>query len=63
MKILITGGLGFLGSHLAEELINLGHKVIIIDKLDPKVHPFEKYVYKPKKAKIFINDIGTAWVG
>ena len=57
MKILITGGLGFLGSHLAEELINLGHKVIIIDKLDPKVHPFEKYVYKPKKAKIFINDI------
>ena len=31
MRSLITGGAGFIGSHLAEKLVNLGHKVIIID--------------------------------
>ena len=33
MKCLITGGCGFLGSHLAEKLVKLGHKVTIIDDL------------------------------
>lgn len=33
MKILITGGAGFLGSHLADKLISLGHEVIAIDNL------------------------------
>ena len=31
MKILITGGGGFVGSHLAERLLNEGHNVIILD--------------------------------
>lgn len=30
-KILITGGAGFLGSHLSEKLLNLGHEVICVD--------------------------------
>lgn len=33
MKILITGGAGFIGSHLAEKLVNLKHDVIILDNL------------------------------
>ena len=33
MKIIITGGAGFIGSHLAKFLITKGHKVIIIDNL------------------------------
>lgn len=32
-KILVTGGAGFIGSHIVEELVLLGHKVIIIDDL------------------------------
>ena len=31
MRILITGGAGFIGSHLAERLLNEGHSVIILD--------------------------------
>jgi UDP-glucose 4-epimerase len=31
MKSIITGGAGFIGSHLSEKLLKLGHKVIIID--------------------------------
>jgi UDP-glucose 4-epimerase len=33
MKILITGGAGFIGSHLAERLLELGREVFIIDNL------------------------------
>ena len=33
MRILITGGAGFIGSHLAEHLLELGHSVYIIDDL------------------------------
>ncbi|MBW2029574.1 MAG: GDP-mannose 4,6-dehydratase [Deltaproteobacteria bacterium] len=33
MRVLITGGAGFIGSHLAEKLIDEGHEVFIIDNL------------------------------
>ena len=33
MKIIVTGGAGFIGSHLADNLIKEGHKVVIIDNL------------------------------
>jgi UDP-glucose 4-epimerase len=33
MKILVTGGLGFIGSHTTIELINNGHEVVIVDNL------------------------------
>ena len=31
MKSIVTGGAGFIGSHLSERLVSLGHKVTIID--------------------------------
>ena len=53
MRALITGGAGFIGSHLAETLLNEGHEVDIIDNLSTgsirnvghlKSHPKFKYV-------------------
>lgn len=37
-KVLITGGAGFIGSHLADELINKGYKVRALDNLSEQVH-------------------------
>lgn len=34
-KIVITGGAGFIGSHIAENLAKNGHEVVIVDNLDP----------------------------
>jgi dTDP-L-rhamnose 4-epimerase len=38
MKVLITGGAGFIGSHLADRLLAEGHEVRALDNLDPQVH-------------------------
>jgi dTDP-L-rhamnose 4-epimerase len=38
MRILITGGAGFIGSHLADELIRRGHGVRALDMLSAQVH-------------------------
>jgi len=52
MKILITGGAGFIGSHLAKKLMNRGDEVIIIDNFndyyDPKL--------KKDRIKKFLKD-------
>ena len=40
MKILVTGGLGFIGSHNVVELVNAGYEPVIVDDLsnsDPKI--------------------------
>ena len=34
-KILITGGTGFIGSHLAEKCVEAGYKVTIFDRYNP----------------------------
>ena len=33
MRALITGGAGFIGSHLSEALLDAGHHVLILDNL------------------------------
>ncbi|HEV7453392.1 MAG TPA: NAD-dependent epimerase/dehydratase family protein [Pseudonocardiaceae bacterium] len=53
MKALITGGAGFIGSHLAEHLLDAGHQVVVLDdlttgrleNLSPAIgHPHFRYV-------------------
>jgi dTDP-L-rhamnose 4-epimerase len=41
-RVLITGGAGFIGSHLADELIVRGHHVRALDALVPQVHGSER---------------------
>lgn len=38
MRVLVTGGAGFIGSHVVDRLVERGHDVIVLDNLDPQVH-------------------------
>ena len=60
MKILITGGAGFIGSNLALSLITKGHQIVVLDNLSPQIHgadPVETSpLYKSIVGKVeFIN--------
>jgi UDP-glucose 4-epimerase len=57
MKTLITGGAGFIGSHLAEKLLDLGHEVFIIDNLwTGKLSNIEK-IQNHKKLHLVVDTI------
>lgn len=56
MKVLVTGGSGFIGSHLVEELINRGAEVVVVDINDDKNSYFFRQSLH-KKSLFFKLDI------
>lgn len=61
-SVLITGGAGFIGSHLADVLIAQGHQVTIYDNLHPQVHGPQRQIpdYLNKKATFIRGDVRDA---
>jgi UDP-glucuronate 4-epimerase len=43
VKVLVTGGAGFIGSHVCERLVSKGHEVVIVDSFDPFYDPAIKH--------------------
>src|SRR5579875_1277394 len=58
MRVLITGGAGFIGSHLADRLLAEGHEVRALDNLDPQVHPAgERPAYLDDQVELQVGDV------
>ena len=56
VRVLVTGGAGFIGRHLVDTLVKAGHEVTILDNLDTRIHPSEPKDLKPR-AKYVWKDI------
>jgi len=56
-QVLITGGAGFVGSHLADGLLRAGHRVRILDDLTPQVHQDGTPDYLSPKVELVVGDI------
>jgi dTDP-L-rhamnose 4-epimerase len=58
MRVLITGGAGFIGSHLADRLLAGGDEVRALDNLDRQVHPAgERPDYLDAEVELQIGDV------
>ncbi|WP_299178761.1 NAD-dependent epimerase/dehydratase family protein [uncultured Neptuniibacter sp.] len=57
MKYLITGGCGFIGSHLTDALIERGHTVRVLDDLSTGVVD-----YLPDSAELILGDVADAGI-
>ena len=56
-QILITGGAGFVGSHLADGLLAAGHHVRVLDDLIPQVHQNGVPDYLSGSVELIVGDI------
>src|SRR5688500_15730414 len=56
-SILITGGAGFIGSHLADHLLESGRRVRVLDSLVPQVHGAEYPEYLSPDVELMRGDL------
>lgn len=64
MKVLVTGGAGFIGSHVCDQFVNAGHEVIALDNLSSgkkenlhaKVRLAELDIRSPEAAKLILSE-------
>jgi UDP-glucose 4-epimerase len=57
-KIVITGGAGFIGSHIAESLAKDGHEIVIVDNLDP----YYSVALKKRNTNIVLNSGNATFI-
>jgi UDP-glucose 4-epimerase len=61
MKVLVTGGAGFIGSHVVDQLIEAGHDVVVVDSLitgrksnlNPKARFYQVDIRSPELKQVF----------
>jgi len=59
MRVLVTGGAGFIGSWTVDLLMERGYSVRILDNLQPRVHPHGKPDWVPKEAEFILGDVAN----
>ena len=65
MRALVTGGAGFIGSHLVEELLKQNYEVVSLDNLEPRIHAAGKPGYLPSGVRFVQGDVRdkSVWKG
>jgi dTDP-L-rhamnose 4-epimerase len=59
--VLITGGAGFIGSHLATELVEGGYSVIVVDNMSPQIHASKQMIeILPPEVEFYKGDVRDA---
>ncbi|MBW1956756.1 MAG: NAD-dependent epimerase/dehydratase family protein [Deltaproteobacteria bacterium] len=56
-RILVTGGVGFIGSHTVDALVREGNRVRIVDNLSKRVHPHGTPEHLNPKAELMLGDV------
>jgi dTDP-L-rhamnose 4-epimerase len=59
MRVLVTGGAGFIGSHLVNRFLSDGFQVRVLDSLDPKIHPEGFPAGIPREVEFIKGDVTT----
>jgi len=64
MRVLVTGGAGFIGSHVVDALVEGGHQAVVLDNLDPAAHASEPGYLNPGAEYVW-DDVRDpdAWLG
>jgi len=57
MKVLVTGGAGFIGSHTCDRLLARGHEVVVLDALTPPVHRSGRPAYISPDFEFYEGDV------
>ena len=57
MKVLVTGGAGFIGSHTVDALLEKGHEVRVLDNLQKPVHLKGKPSWVPEDTEFVLGDV------
>ncbi len=57
MKILVTGGAGFIGSHLVDALLAARHEVRVLDNFEPQVHGGKRPDYLCQEVEYLTGDV------
>jgi dTDP-L-rhamnose 4-epimerase len=55
--VLVTGGAGFVGSHLVDALLAAGERVRVLDNLDPLAHPGGRPTHLDSEAELVVGDL------
>jgi dTDP-L-rhamnose 4-epimerase len=57
MRVLVTGGAGFIGSHLVDRFLRAGCRVRVLDSLDKKTHPYGRPAYLPSSVEFLHGSV------